>query len=116
MRLRIYIYTLRHAPAYIYHVVQAHLRRLYSSAKALKIHLDVTPRQMLGMLRRTLDVNGMREASGVHIRLVVSRGRKTTPCQDPRLTIGHPTIVIIPDWKKSSPEQAEAARSCCSPP
>eukprot|EP00892_Ulva_mutabilis_P003886 jgi/Ulvmu1/186/UM001_0190.1 len=87
--------------------IWAHLRRLYSSAKALKIDMDVTPRQLLGMLRRTMDVNGMREASGAHVRLVVSRGRKMTPTQDPRMTLGGPTIAIIPEWKEATPQQAQ---------
>lgn len=88
-------------------VAQAHLRRLYTAAKALQIHLDVTPRQLLGMLRRTLEVNAMRDASGAYLRLVVSRGVKATPNQDPRTTLGDPTIAILPEWKTASPEKAE---------
>ena len=41
--------------------------------------------------------------SDVHIRLIVSRGIKSTPYQHPKVTIGHPTIVIIPEHKKPSP-------------
>ena len=37
--------------------------------------------------------------SDVHIRLVVSRGIKSTPYQDPAFTISKPTIVIIPEYK-----------------
>ena len=42
-------------------------------------------------------------SDGVHIRLMVSRGTKSTPYQDPRVTIGPPTIVIIPEYKRSEP-------------
>ena len=36
----------------------------------------------------------------VHLRLVVSRGIKSTPYQDPAFTISKPTIVIIPEYKQ----------------
>ena len=38
--------------------------------------------------------------SDVHIRLIISRGLKSTPYQDPSFTISNPTIVIIPEYKK----------------
>jgi branched-chain amino acid aminotransferase len=38
----------------------------------------------------------------VHIRLMVSRGTKSTPYQDPAVTISEPTIVIIPEYKVPS--------------
>ena len=38
---------------------------------------------------------------GVHIRLMVTRGLKATPYQNPKVTIGAPTIVIIPEYKVS---------------
>jgi branched-chain amino acid aminotransferase len=41
---------------------------------------------------------------GVHIRLMVTRGVKRTPYQDPRMTIGPATIVIIPEYKTPRPQ------------
>ena len=41
-------------------------------------------------------------STNVHIRLIVSRGIKKTPYQNPKVTIGPPTIVIIPEYKKAS--------------
>mgnify|MGYP001807173375 CR=1 FL=1 len=38
-------------------------------------------------------------AAGVHIRLMVTRGLKPTPYQNPNTTIGKPTIVIVPEYK-----------------
>ena len=32
------------------------------------------------------------------IRLIISRGIKSTPYQDPSFTISKPTIVIIPEY------------------
>jgi branched-chain amino acid aminotransferase len=40
----------------------------------------------------------------VHIRLIVSRGIKKTPYQHPKVTLGKPTVVIIPEYKKASEE------------
>ena len=40
--------------------------------------------------------------SDVHIRLIISRGLKSTPYQHPKVTIGPPSIVIIPEYKKAS--------------
>ena len=36
----------------------------------------------------------------VHIRLIVSRGIKSTPYQDPAFTISNPTIIVIPEYKQ----------------
>ncbi|NND00089.1 MAG: aminotransferase class IV, partial [Gammaproteobacteria bacterium] len=44
---------------------------------------------------------------GVHLRLMISRGTKSTPYQDPRVTITTPTIVIIPEYKEALPETVE---------
>ena len=35
-----------------------------------------------------------------HLRLIVSRGIKSTPYQSPKVTISKPTIIIIPEYKK----------------
>ena len=41
---------------------------------------------------------------GVHVRLMVTRGIKATPYQDPRMTVTPPTIVIIPEYKEALPD------------
>lgn len=81
-----------------------HLERLYDGAKALDMEMEVTPEQLGKRLYHLLDKNNMREA--VHIRLIVSRGIKATPYQDPRITITPPTIVIIPEYKSPLAETA----------
>ena len=40
---------------------------------------------------------------GVHVRLMVTRGVKRTPYQDPRVTMGPATVVIIAEHKKPLP-------------
>ena len=81
-----------------------HLQRLYDGAKALDMEMEVTQEQLGKRLYHLLDKNSMRE--GVHIRLMVSRGVKATPYQDPRVTITPPTIVIIPEYKNALAETA----------
>jgi branched-chain amino acid aminotransferase len=46
--------------------------------------------------------------NGVHVRLMITRGVKKTPSQDPRLVVGGPTIVIIPEYKQANPATREA--------
>lgn len=81
-----------------------HIDRLFQSAKAMLMDLGLSKRQLLGLLHRTIDENGMSEEPHVHIRLVVSRGLKSTPYQNPSVNIGLPLIVIIPEIKAPSPD------------
>jgi branched-chain amino acid aminotransferase len=86
--------------------LQQHLDRLYEGAKALDMEIGLTPAELTARLYAICAANGMDGASGVHIRLMVTRGIKATPYQDPRVTIGAPTVVIIPEWKTPTPETA----------
>jgi len=79
-----------------------HLERLYGGAKALDMDMPVSPQQLSERLYHVLKQNDMQD--GVHIRLMVSRGVKATPYQDPRITISPPTIVIIPEYKIALPD------------
>ena len=81
-----------------------HLDRLYQGAKALDMEMEVSAVELRQRLYRLLEKNSMQD--GVHIRLMVSRGIKATPYQDPRITITPPTIVIIPEYKSALPETA----------
>jgi branched-chain amino acid aminotransferase len=84
--------------------LDAHLDRLYEGAKALMIDVGLDRRELTRALYDTLAANGMRD--GVHVRLMVTRGVKRTPYQDPRVTIGKATIVIIPEYKLPAPDAA----------
>ena len=79
-----------------------HLDRLWDGAKMLRIDIGLTRAELKQRLFEVIDANGMQD--GVHIRLMVTRGVKRSPYQDPRLTIGKATIVIIPEWKVPKPE------------
>ena len=79
-----------------------HIERLYEGAKAIFMDVGIRPDQLVKQVFACLDANRMKD--GVHIRLMVTRGVKATPYQDPRATISPATIVIIPEWKSPKPE------------
>ena len=81
--------------------LEKHLERLYEGAETIKMDIGISKSEMKSAVEKTLKKNEM--ISNVHIRLIVSRGIKSTPYQHPKVTIGHPTIVIIPEYKKPSP-------------
>ena len=82
-----------------------HLERLYEGAKAIDLDIGLSPDAMRERLFDCLDANGMTD--GVHIRLMVTRGIRATPYQDPRIVIGPATVVIIPEYKIPAPESLE---------
>ena len=84
-----------------------HLDRLYEGAKTLDFEIGLTRDDMTAAIDETLAANDMLSGDGVHIRLMVTRGLKATPYQDPRVTIGPATIVILPEWKMPDPGVAE---------
>lgn len=82
-----------------------HLDRLYEGAKALAIDVGRTRPELTTDLYRLLDVNAMTD--GVHVRLMVTRGVKSTPYQDPRATVGPATIVMVAEHKRPTPATVE---------
>ncbi|MEE4162157.1 MAG: aminotransferase class IV [Woeseiaceae bacterium] len=88
---------------------EQHFDRLYEGAKAIDLDIGMDRAALEAAIRTTLDANEMR--SGVHVRLMVTRGIKATPYQDPRVTIGKATIVIIPEYKSPKPGAADTGIS-----
>lgn len=82
-----------------------HLDRLWRGAKAIHMDVGITREEMERRLYAVLDANGM-HGDGVHIRLMVTRGIRSTPYQDPRVVVTPATVVIIPEWKEPAPETA----------
>ena len=78
-----------------------HLDRLYEGAKAIAMDIGLSPAELTTRLYDTLDANKM--SDGVHVRLMVTRGVRSTPYQDPRVVVGGATIVIIPEYKEPDP-------------
>ncbi|HEX5237690.1 MAG TPA: aminotransferase class IV [Sphingomicrobium sp.] len=78
-----------------------HLDRLYEGAKAIAMDIGLSSDELTKRLYDTLDANGMSE--GVHVRLMVTRGVRSTPYQDPRVVVSGATVVIIPEYKEPDP-------------
>ncbi len=79
-----------------------HFDRLWDGAKMLKIDIGMSRAALKGRVFDVIEANGMTD--GVHIRLMVTRGVKRSPYQDPRLTVGAATVVIIPEWRRPRPD------------
>jgi len=82
--------------------LEMHLARLFEAAKAIDLDVGMEQAALAAALYRTLAANHMTE--GVHVRLMVTRGMKSTPYQDPRACVGPATVVIIPEYKLPTPE------------
>jgi branched-chain amino acid aminotransferase len=79
-----------------------HLDRLFQGAKAIGLEIGMTREELTRALHETAGRNGMTD--GVHARLMVTRGDKKTPSQDPRLVVGGPNVVIIMEHKRADPD------------
>jgi branched-chain amino acid aminotransferase len=82
--------------------MDAHLDRLFEGASAIALNIGMSREQLVQAIRDTLARNAM--VDGAHIRLMVTRGVKRTPNQDPRFVIGPATIVIVAEFKTPKPE------------
>jgi len=79
-----------------------HLERLFWGASQIDMNIGKTIDEITSILYETTKFNKME--GGVHVRLIVSRGVKSTPYQAPSFTVSDPTIVVIPEYKQPSPE------------
>jgi branched-chain amino acid aminotransferase len=81
--------------------LERHLDRLFEGAKAIMLDIGQTREELTAAIYSTLEANEMSDA--VHVRLMITRGVKRTPYQDPRVTVGPPTVVIIAEHKEPLP-------------
>ena len=79
--------------------LQEHLDRLYYGAQQLAIEIGYKQKELTELILKTLSANNMR--SGVHIRLIISRGLKKTPYQHPSANTEGSSVVIIPEYKEA---------------
>lgn len=82
--------------------LDSHLDRLLEGAKSIDLDIGMTREELTEALYATVRENEMH--TGVHVRLMVTRGDKKTPSQDPRLAISGPNVVIIAEHKIADPE------------
>jgi branched-chain amino acid aminotransferase len=78
-----------------------HLDRLYWGARRIALDIGMDREALTREIRRTLDTNQMEH--GAHLRVMITRGEKAAPNQDPRNALGKPTIAIVAEYKQPNP-------------
>ncbi len=84
--------------------LDAHMDRLFEGAKAIAMDIGISREELVARLYGTIEANGM---TACHIRLMVTRGIRSTPYQDPRVVVSPATIVVIPEYKEALPSTVE---------
>jgi branched-chain amino acid aminotransferase len=84
--------------------LKEHLDRLWEGAKAIAMDIGISREEMVRRLTDTIEANQM---DACHIRLMVTRGVRSTPYQDPRVVVSPATIVIIAEHKEPRAEVIE---------
>ncbi len=82
--------------------ISEHLDRLFKSARGISLNIPLSKEDIILEIEKVLLKNEMTD--DVHIRLIVSRGDKITPYQNPNANVGPINIVIIPEYKKTDPK------------
>ncbi len=78
--------------------LNAHLDRLFEAALYIDLDIGMTRAELIQAIRDTLSANAMQ--TDVHIRLMITRGRKRKPFQHPHLSVYGPTVVIIAEHSR----------------
>ena len=81
--------------------IEDHLDRLYLSAKGISLDIPYSKKEIIHQIKKVLAKNKM--IDNIHIRLIISRGDKITPYQNPKANVGPINIVIIPEHKEPDP-------------
>jgi branched-chain amino acid aminotransferase len=81
--------------------IEDHLDRLFASAKGISLDISYSKQEIIDEINKVLHKNNMND--NIHIRLVVSRGDKITPYQNPNANVGPINLVIIPEYKQTDP-------------
>jgi len=81
--------------------IENHLDRLFASAKGISLDIPFSKNDIINEINKVLDKNKMDD--NIHIRLIISRGDKITPYQNPNANVGPINLVIIPEYKETDP-------------
>jgi len=78
---------------------EAHIRRLYDSAKAIRLEIAMSPSKLISAIEKTVEANGVING---YIRLLVTRGVGTLGlnpfiCEDSRIIIIADNIQLYPE-------------------
>jgi len=82
--------------------IDDHLERLFNSAAGISLKIPLSKNEIIDEINKVLIKNCMND--NVHIRLIISRGDKITPYQNPNANVGPTNFVIIPEYKKTDPK------------
>lgn len=77
--------------------LEEHLLRLVNSAKVLAFNQIPSKESVKKAIEETLEANGMTD--GVHIRLTLTRGLKSTSGMNPDLNVYGCTLIVLPEYK-----------------
>jgi branched-chain amino acid aminotransferase len=86
--------------------LEEHLDRLWTGAATIGLDIGMSRKELVQEVWKTLNANEMHDH--VHVRIMLTRGIKKTPSQDPRLTVSGPNLVIVAEHKKADPESSDA--------
>ncbi|MEN0064912.1 MAG: aminotransferase class IV [Myxococcota bacterium] len=79
-----------------------HLDRLFEGLAALDLDPGLDRAGVADAIDATLKANAM--VDDVHLRLMITRGLKTTPFQGRSADVGRPTVVVLAEHKAPAPE------------
>ena len=88
--------------------LDAHLDRMFASAKALAFANVPTRDFVKSAIFQTLEANGMRDES--HIRLTLTRGKKVTSGMSPTNNQYGCTLIVLAEWKAPVYDNAAGIR------
>ncbi len=84
--------------------LEPHLDRLFEAARAIVLDIGLDREALTRAIYETIEANGL--VNDAHLRLMVTRGIRRQPYQDPRLAVGRATVVIVPAQSPHDPDAA----------
>lgn len=78
-------------------MLEEHIKRLFESAKTLDIDIGFSQEEMKRIVLETVRANKIK--NDIHIRLMVTRGKKRITGMNPKYNIGGVSIVVLYDYK-----------------
>jgi len=78
-------------------MLEEHIKRLFESAKTIDINIGITQEEMKKIVIDLVKANKIRD--NIHIRLMVTRGKKRITGMNPKVNIGEASIVVLYDYK-----------------